>query len=68
MPTKKPTRIRDVVERDLSCVVGCDNEPVNVVKKTTGDKRVENVSRCREHTSRFDIVVLGPGPIPGRNY
>lgn len=63
---------------EAPCVhTGCPNEGLNLVRKsTTGfvtdpalhltspvDVEMVDVTLCRKHTSKYDRLVVGPGPI-----
>lgn len=50
-------------------VHGCDRDGVNLVKRTVlrnGELEGFTAVRCRNHTHKLDLVVLGPGPASAR--
>lgn len=51
----------------LPCTItGCMYEGVNLVRKTVHfDSSIthKSVARCRFHTSMYDQIIVGPGPL-----
>lgn len=56
----------------ITCQENCPREGVNVVEQRRMDSRGRRVTdfilryKCREHTSKYDRLIVGPGPLPLR--
>lgn len=55
--------LKFVAPRELHCMItGCTNEPENTVRIIRNDHS-QYAYKCRAHTSKYDTLVLGPGPL-----
>lgn len=62
---EKQDRLYDPDDDEMmSCwITACPNEGLNLVRKTyTNGQGDHDVALCRSHTSKYDRLIIGPGP------